>query len=212
MLEFEQATHTDAKITVIWLHGLGASGHDFLPLVPQLQNHGVEANFIFPHAPVRPVTLNGGMKMRAWYDIYTLGNMDNEDVQGMKDIVTEIHQIIDAEDDSSKVVLAGFSQGGAVAIASALSFTKPLAGLIALSTYPSTANSWLPNNLAQERTLPIMLTHGEWDPILPPILGHKTKEFLDTWGYKPSWHTYPMGHELCAQEVIDIKDFLKSIT
>ena len=208
MLEFEEVKHPEAKLTIIWLHGLGASGHDFMPLVPQLHAAGIAANFIFPHAPVQPVTLNGGMQMRSWYDIYALSSMDKEDVAGVQQSVAAVHELIEAQGDSTKVLLAGFSQGGATAIAAALTYSKPLAGLIALSTYPATAESWLGNNLKQAKDLPIMLGHGDWDPVLPPVLGHKAKEYLDRWGYHPKWHTYPMGHELCAEEIVDIKNFL----
>ena len=208
MLEFENITIPNAKITVIWLHGLGASGNDFMPLVPQFHNKNLAANFIFPHAPVQPVTLNGGLEMRAWYDIYAMSSFDKEDLKGVKKSVAAVHELIDQQEDASKVVLAGFSQGGATAIAAALSYHQPLAGLMALSTYPAAAETLVANNLQQPKDLPILVAHGDWDPVLPPILGQKTLEYIQQWGYQPKWHNYPMGHELCAEEVLDIQSFL----
>jgi phospholipase/carboxylesterase len=210
VLDITTSIIDNPALTIIWLHGLGASGQDFMPLVPQLRAHGINANFIFPNAPLQAVSLNQGMQMRAWYDIYTLKHMDNEDIHGMQQSVAAIHELIDNQADPAKVIVAGFSQGGAVAIAAALSYSKPLAGLIAMSTYPSTANSWLPQNLQQPKDLAIMLAHGNWDATLPLPLGQKTQHYMQQWGYNYSWHSYNMGHELCEQEIIDIKDFLLS--
>jgi phospholipase/carboxylesterase len=212
MLDFEAIKIPNAKITIIWLHGLGASGHDFMPLVPQFHSAGLAANFILPHAPVQSVTINGGMKMRAWYDIYAFGSDAKEDIDGLKKSVANVHELIAAEDDPSKVVLAGFSQGGATAIAAALTYDKPLAGLIALSTYAAGAKSWVAHNVAQPASLPIFTAHGEWDEVLPPVLGKISKKFLDSMGFNPKHHIYPMGHELCGEEVADILGFLLRIS
>lgn len=212
MLDFEEIKIPNAKITIIWLHGLGASGHDFMPLVPQLHSAGLAANFILPHAPVRPVTINGGMKMRAWYDIYAFGSNAKEDIDGLKKSVASVHEIIAAQGSASKVVLAGFSQGGATAIAAALTYDKPLAGLIALSTYAAGAESWIAHNIKQPTSLPIFTAHGEWDEVLPPVLGKISKEFLERMNFNPKDYLYPMGHELCAKEVEDILGFLLRIS
>ena len=134
-----------------------------------------------------------------------------EDTDGMQQAVASIHQLIDQQAEDHPVVIAGFSQGGAVAIAAALNYTKPLAGLIALSTYPSTANTWLGDHLNQPKNLAVFLAHGNWDAVLPLILGQKTLTYLTEWGYQPAWHTYPMGHELCDAEVLHIQQFLTNI-
>ena len=200
--------------SIIWLHGLGADGHDFEPIVPQIQlPEAVALRFVFPHAPVRPVTINGGMEMRAWYDILSLDTEGRADAEGvlassvMLDglIAREVERGIDA----SKIVLAGFSQGGAIAIHTALQTAHKIAGLMALSSYIAIPGA--ADNAPAARDLPIFMAHGSHDPVLPMHLGRASADKLIASGYSVEWHEYPMAHAVCPQEIADISDWLAVI-
>lgn len=209
-LEIETAPNPGAA--VIWLHGLGADGRDFEPIVPELglpPSPGVR--FVFPHAPVRPVTLNQGMRMRAWYDIYRLGG-GPEDEEGIRASEARVKQLIAAETAkgiaASRIVLAGFSQGGAVALHTALRHPERLAGVLALSTYLPLAPLLDKESSAANRETPIFMAHGTDDDIIPVHRADDSRRALQKLGYRVEWHGYPMPHSVCAQEIADIAAFL----
>lgn len=205
------APATRAAASVIWLHGLGADGHDFVPIVPELGLPAVR--FVFPHAPVRPVTLNMGMPMRAWYDIKTLTAEGRADEEGIRASVALIGRYVAAERaagiPSERIVLAGFSQGGAVALHAGLRHAEPLAGIMGLSTYlPLQAT--LAGELAEaNRATPILMCHGIYDPVLPVQLGIMARGWLRELGYAVEWHEYPMQHQVCLPEIQVIAAFLR---
>jgi len=206
--------------SVIWLHGLGADGHDFEPIVPELGLDGVlDLRFVFPHAPVRPVTINGGYAMRAWYDILTLDRGGPQDEAGIRDSIAILGALIEREKErgvpSERITVAGFSQGGAIASATALSAPEPLAGLVALSTYLPLAD-WFRQEVfgtdrAQRLDLPIFMAHGTFDPMLPASLGEDSRDFIAAAGYEVEWHDYPMAHSVCAEEIEHIGAWLKRV-
>lgn len=209
-VEIEPATRADAA--VIWLHGLGASGHDFEPIVPELNlPASMAVRFVFPHAPEMPVTINGGWVMPAWYDILAMDLervVDEQQLQASADAVTRlIEREIARGIDSRRIVLAGFSQGGAVAYQAALSFDRPLGGLMALSTYFATHASLQPH--PANRALPIHLFHGSHDPVVQEQMGLLALERLRAMGYQPGYSSYPMEHEVCWQEIGDISGWLQ---
>jgi phospholipase/carboxylesterase len=217
-VEVESAAEPDGS--VIWLHGLGADGHDFEAIVPELGLEGrLNLRFVFPHAPVRPVTINGGMSMRAWFDILTLDRGGPQDEAGIRASGELLLQLLEREHERGipyeKIVLAGFSQGGAIALHTALRFEPRLAGLMALSTYlplQSTFDAEVANSAtAQSRDLPIFMAHGTFDPMLPLALGQHTHEVLTAAGYKSEWHDYSMAHAVCAEEIAHISDWLLKI-
>ncbi|RLA33732.1 MAG: carboxylesterase [Gammaproteobacteria bacterium] len=217
-VEVESAAEPDGS--VIWLHGLGADGHDFEAIVPELGLEGrLNLRFVFPHAPVRPVTINGGMSMRAWYDILTLDRGGPQDEAGIRASGKLLLQLLEREHERGipydKIVLAGFSQGGAIALHTALRFEPRLAGLMALSTYlplQGTFDAEVANSAtAQSRDLPIFMAHGTFDPMLPLALGQHTHEVLTAAGYKSQWHDYPMAHAVCAEEIAHISDWLLNV-
>lgn len=208
-LKIDTAPHPDA--CVIWLHGLGADGHDFAPIVPELHlPAGAAVRFVFPHAPVIPVTINGGMAMPAWYDILAMDidrKVDETQLRRSAAAVIElVEQQIAAGIDSRRIVLAGFSQGGAVAYEAALSVDKPLGGLIAMSTYFATADTIVPSEAS--RALPILVLHGTQDPVVSEQLGLRACRALEQLGHVPEYHRYPMAHAVCAEEIADISRFL----
>jgi phospholipase/carboxylesterase len=214
MLEtLEVETAAKPAAAVIWLHGLGADGHDFEPVVPEIVRRGERAwRFVFPHAPVRPVTINGGMSMRAWYDLMGLDRRAAEDVAGFRDSDVQIRQLIVRENDrgipTSRIVLAGFSQGGAVALYTAPRFPEKLAGVMALSCYLPRESSFNAERAASNDATPIFMAHGQEDTVLPMDLGVQSRDFLKAQGYAVEWHDYPMGHAVCAAEIADIRKFL----
>ncbi len=211
----EIETGSSPSATVIWLHGLGADGHDFEPIVPEL---GLPASlavrFIFPHAPVRPVTLNNGMAMRAWYDILELGGT-REDGEGLRESQASVEALIAVEEArgirADRIVLAGFSQGGAIAFQTGLRHPQRLAGIMALSTYLPLAGTVEAERHKTNRDLPIFMAHGTGDPMIPIGRAEQSRKMLEALGYPLEWHEYAMPHSVCPQEIADISDWLVKI-
>jgi len=207
----EIATGDAPELAIIWLHGLGADGHDFEPIVPEL-NLPFPARFVFPHAPVRPITVNGGMEMRAWYDIVGFGLNVRQDAAGIRDSAAAVTRLIDREIErgvpASRVVLAGFSQGGAIALHTALRETRPLAGIMALSTYLPLGESLPAERSAANASVPIFMAHGTADPLLPLALAEGSRRTLEALGYAVDFHVYPMPHSVCMEEVAAIAVWL----
>ncbi len=206
--------------TVIWLHGLGADGHDFEPIVPELNLAAhADIRFVFPHAPVRPVTINGGVPMRAWYDVISLDKSGPQDEAGIRDSAASLLQLIERERergvDASRIVLAGFSQGGAIAMHTAMRVPQRLAGLMALSTWMPLASTIgeevVDNSESQPRELPVLMVHGTFDPLLPLAAGQHAREIMQDAGFKVQWHEYPMAHAVCAEEISEIRKWLVNI-
>jgi len=193
---------------VIWLHGLGADGHDFEPIVPELRLPK-PVRFVFPHAPVRPVTINQGMRMRAWYDIFQFGG-GPEDEAGIRASQKLVEKLVEAE-KGKKIVLAGFSQGGAIVLQTALRHPERLAGVLALSTYLPLAATLEKERSAANKDLPIFMAHGQLDDIIPIDRAKRSHEVLERLGYPVTWKDYPMPHSVCAPEIEDISRFLSRI-
>ncbi len=216
----EIETGENPKGSVIWLHGLGADGHDFEPIVPELRlPDSLPLRFVFPHAPVRPVTLNGGMSMRAWYDVLSFDRDGLADDAGIRESAAIVSALIDREIDRGidvrRIVVAGFSQGGAIAIHVALRSADRLAGLMALSTYMPIPKHFqaevVDNPDCGDLSLPIFMAHGSFDPVLSMQLGRASADLLIDAGFKVQWHDYPMAHAVCAEEINDIRDWLLSV-
>ena len=213
-LEKNYLADRDVKASVIWLHGLGADGNDFAPIVPQLNlslDFGVR--FIFPHAPAIPVTINSGYVMPAWYDIKQVDvdrHVDNEQLQ---ESASRIHDLIDREIErgiqSTRIIVAGFSQGGAVSFEAALSYEQPLAGIMALSTYFATVGTIKINAIQQ--SIPILICHGEHDPVVSESLGKRSRASLEKLGFDPEYHSYPIEHSVCSQEIEDIGNWISRV-
>ena len=192
--------------TILWLHGLGADGNDFAPLVPQLLRRGWPAlRFVFPHAPVRAITVNAGMRMRAWYDIAGFDLARREDEAGVRQSIAQVEALIAREGERgiapSRIVLAGFSQGGAIALAAGLRREQPLAGLIALSAYLPLAATSIADSTSAARTTPVFMAHGSLDPVVPEALGRNSRDALQALGMDVEWHSYPMAHQVCPPEI-----------
>lgn len=202
----ERQVGQTAELTVVWLHGLGADGHDFVPIVPEL-DLPFGARFVFPHAPVRPVTINGGLRMRAWYDIFGFGPGNPEDEAGIEDSAARVAQLVDAEiargQSPERLVLAGFSQGGAIALHLALHAPQRVGGVLALSTYLPLAN-----RAKRAPGLEILMAHGTADPIIPLSIAEASRDALIERGCTVRWLTYAMPHSVCAEEVRDIGAWL----
>ena len=215
MLEcVEVATTPQPTAAVIWLHGLGADGYDFVPLVKELEAlETPAARYVFPHAPMRAVTINGGYVMRAWYDITDADFVRREDEAGVRESQAQTEALIEREVARgiarNRIVLAGFSQGGAIALHTGLRQTQPLAGLMALSTYLPLATQFTNERSAASQSVPIYMAHGLSDPVVPLARATASHEQLLALGYAVQWHTYPMPHSVCAQEVSDIAAFLR---
>jgi phospholipase/carboxylesterase len=209
-------TGPNPSATILWMHGLGADGHDFEPLVPELLDERSPAlRFVFPHAPVRPVTINNGYQMRAWYDIIGIDRRSAEDFSGIQASADAVSALIQAENargiPSSRIVLAGFSQGGAMALHLATRLPEKLAGVIALSCYLPLAKQFASERSSANLTTPIFMAHGSQDPVVPFSLGDESRRVLEGTGYRVEWHVYPMPHSLCAEEVADLGAFLRRI-
>jgi len=200
------------QAAVLWLHGLGADGHDFEPVVPEL---GLPARlavrFVFPHAPVRPVTINNGMSMRAWYDILQLGG-GAEDEIGIRASQGLIEKLIQSQKiPASRIVLAGFSQGGAIALQTGLRYPERLAGILALSSYLPLARSFEQERAEKNRDVPIFMAHGRHDELIPIARAERSRQLLLDMNYPVTWRDYPMPHSVCAEEIADIAAFLLRI-
>ncbi|MCG8377931.1 MAG: alpha/beta hydrolase [Proteobacteria bacterium] len=207
-------TNNTHKASVIWLHGLGADGHDFEPIVPELElDDSLGIRFIFPNAPIRPVTINGGMAMRAWYDVRSPNLRELEDKEAIIESSNLINRYIQSEIEdgiaANKILLAGFSQGGAISLHTGLRYPEQLAGLIALSAYLP-----LPNMLASEATdnnrdTPVFMAHGLYDPVIPIEQGRASYETLKQEGYLVNWNEYTMQHAVCLEEINAISTYIR---
>ena len=204
LIEIE--TGANPAASVIWLHGLGADGHDFEPVVPALKL-AKPVRFVFPHAPVRPVTINGGMRMRAWYDILQLGP-GAEDEKGIRESQKILEGLIEKE--TRPVFLAGFSQGGAIVLQTALRYPKKLAGVLALSTYLPLSQKLSLERSKENQDVPIFMAHGLYDEIIPMQRAKASRALLEQQGYKVEWREYPMPHSVCPEEIDHISSFLSS--
>lgn len=203
-----------ANASVIWLHGLGADGNDFVPIIPELKlPESLQVRFVFPNAPSIPITINAGHVMPAWYDIIEIDIERKVDNSQLLVSADQIKRLIDREIDrgipSNKIVLAGFSQGGAVSYQTALTYMQPLAGLLCLSTYFATHDIITPN--IANKQLPIQIMHGTRDPMVPAAQGEKAHQLLITMGYKTDYKTYPMEHSVCPDEITDIAQWLVKV-
>ena len=200
---------------VIWLHGLGADGNDFVPVVKELKLPPLGIRFVFPHAPMRPVTINGGFVMRAWYDIAYQELAFKEDERGLRESQKLIEELIMRENTrgipSSRIVLAGFSQGGVLTLQTGLRQSKPLAGLMALSSYVPMSPMIEVERNAASNSVPVFMGHGITDNIVPLALGKMSRDTLTKLGYKVDWHQYTMPHSVCAEELADIRVWLKRV-
>jgi phospholipase/carboxylesterase len=200
---------------VIWLHGLGADGYDFVPVVEELKLPAtLPVRFIFPHARQRPVTINNGYVMRAWYDIKSLGGGNRvEDDAGIResaDVVGKyIEEQIAAGIDANRIVIAGFSQGGAIALHTALRYPRRLAGIMALSTYLPLQNSVAAEASGANRDIPILMCHGTYDQVVPAAMGVASRDVLRKLNYAIDWQTYPMEHSVCMEEISVISSWLQ---
>ena len=212
----ELATGDNPAATVIWMHGLGADGWDFVPIVRELEIEDMALRFIFPHAPVRPVTINNGYEMRAWYDIAQSDIARVPDEAGIRESQRSIEAFIERERGRgvppARIVLAGFSQGGVIALQTGLRYRERIAGIVALSTYLALEDSLEREAAGANRTTPIFMAHGTQDPVIPLQLGEASRQALAARGYEVEWHTYPMPHAVCAEEVEAIGDFLARVT
>lgn len=205
-----------ATASVIWLHGLGADGHDFEAIVPQLQlPASLAVRFVFPHAPHRPITVNRGYVMRAWYDIVAMDLTRGEDARGIASSQSALEALIARERARglapSRVVLAGFSQGGAVALHTALRYTERLAGVLVLSGYLPLAQRLEAEATPANAGLPVFMAHGSSDDVIPLWLAQRSCDILLAAAYELEWHTYAMGHGVCAEEVLAIGSWLRRV-
>jgi phospholipase/carboxylesterase len=210
----EIETAPNPTCSIIWLHGLGADGNDFVPIVPQLGlPPDVGVRFVFPHAPQRPITINGGYVMRAWYDIEGLDGERRADEAGILDSATAIRRLIERENTRGvpceRIVLAGFSQGGAMAYAVGLSYPQRLAGIVALSAYIPAPTTLEASLSAANRSTPVFAAHGIDDDILPVAMGEQARAALEKLGFTIEWHTYPMPHSVCVPEIIALGAWLR---
>ena len=206
----EIETGPNPQAAVIWLHGLGADGHDFEPIVPELELEK-PVRFVFPHAPIRPVTINQGMRMRAWYDILQLGG-GAEDETGLRASQQLTEELIRAQGlPAHRIVLAGFSQGGAIVLLTGLRYPERLAGVMALSTYLPLAGTLAAERSAANTETPIFMAHGRYDDLIPMQRAQASREYLQKAGYAIEWHDYPMPHSVCAPEIADISVFLSRV-
>ncbi len=205
----EVETGAAPRYCVIWLHGLGADGHDFEPIVPELVRRNWPAlRFVFPNAPVRPITVNGGMRMRGWYDIGGVDIAHKQDAPGVRSSIAAIEQLIARENvrgiPAQRIILAGFSQGGAIALAAGLRRQQPLLGLVALSTYLPLHHTFPAEAAPESFAVPIFMGHGRHDPVVPESLGLMSRDWIRALGCPVEWKSYPMPHSVCAEEIRDL--------
>jgi phospholipase/carboxylesterase len=211
----ENETGADPQWSVLWLHGLGADGHDFAPIVPELvRPHWPAIRFVFPHAPVQPITINNGVPMRAWYDIVSMDFRSRADSAGVDASIVELELLIEREVargiPAERILLAGFSQGGAVILSALLRRTRPLAGLIALSTYLPDPAKAAAARVAHAISVPVFMAHGTQDPVIPVAIAEHTAQTLSALGLPVQWHTYTMAHQVCAEELQALGDWLEA--
>lgn len=204
------------KYTVIWLHGLGADGHDFEPIVPELNfQNKIYTHFVFPHAPERNITINNGMYMRAWYDIVEVSIDAKQDIKGIRESAQRVAQLIEKEIEcgipSKNIILAGFSQGGAIALQLGLRYPEPLAGILALSSYLPLAQTLEAERHPANRPTSVFMAHGKFDPVIPIQLAEQSEQILSRLGYKLEWHEYPMEHSVIPDEINDISQWFTNI-
>jgi phospholipase/carboxylesterase len=212
-------TGANPQASVIWMHGLGADGNDFVSVVQELDLSGApDIRFVFPHAPMQPVSINNGYVMRAWYDVKwgdLEGRSKQADEKGVRASQAAIAQLIEREVSlgitTEKIVLAGFSQGGAIALQSGLRYSKTLAGVMALSTYLPLAESFEQEATAENRKTPVFMAHGTQDNVVPYQMGVRSRDLLLQHGYDVKWREYPMQHSLCLEEITDIAAWLTGV-
>jgi len=209
----EIETAPNPRHAVIWLHGLGADGRDFEPIVPELVDASwPPVRFVFPNAPVRPITINGGMAMRAWYDISGLEIAQRQDEAGIRASISLLGELIEHEVargvPSANILIAGFSQGGAIVISGGVRCASRLGGIIALSTYLPMADKTDAEASSANRDVPIFMAHGMLDPTISHALGEMSRDYLAQRGYNIDWHAYPMAHQVCAEEIADLKRWM----
>jgi len=212
----EIETAAAPRFSVVWLHGLGADGRDFEPIVPELVRRDWPATrFVFPHASVRPITINGGVRMRGWYDISGMELEHKQDEPGIRSSLAQVDALLDRERERGvppeRQFLAGFSQGGAIALSRLVRSAQPLAGVIALSTYLPIADKSLAEATEASRRTPVFMGHGSMDPVVGMALGTMSRDWLQRAGYAVQWHSYPMPHSVCADEIGDVADFMQPI-
>jgi phospholipase/carboxylesterase len=212
----EVQTGAAPEAAIVWMHGLGADGHDFEPIVPELELPAVPAvRFVFPHAPVRPVTINGGVPMRAWYDVRDDRGVRREDEAGVRASERAIAALLARERDRGvppgRTVLAGFSQGGAMALHSGLRFPERLAGILALSCFLPLADRLADEASAANRDVPIFLAHGRADPLIPLARAQQARDLLLALGYRVEWREYPIPHAVSPPEIADIARWLRGV-
>jgi len=211
----ENETGADPQWSVLWLHGLGADGHDFAPIVPELvRPHWPAIRFVFPHAPVQPITINNGVPMRAWYDIVSMDFRSRADSAGVDASIVELELLIEREIargiPAERILLAGFSQGGAVILSALMRRTRPLAGLIALSTYLPDPAKAAAARVAGAISVPVFMAHGTQDPVIPVAIAEHTAQTLGALGLPVEWHTYTMAHQVCADELDALGNWLEA--
>ena len=215
----EIETGKNPTASVIWMHGLGADGNDFVPIVNELELDGTPAiRFVFPHAPMRPVTINNGYVMRAWYDV-SFGDLEGQsrlaDERGVRESQAHITALIEREARrgiaAQDIVLAGFSQGGAIALQTGLRHPQKLAGVMALSAYLPLAESLLQEAAPANKTTPVFMAHGTYDPVVPLMMGAGSMTLLTGLGYAVEWRQYPMPHSVCPEEIQDIGAWLRRV-
>jgi len=210
----EMQTTAAPSRAVIWLHGLGADGYDFVPVVKELESLGAPAaRYVFPHAPMIPVTINNGFVMRAWYDIRTADLAHREDEDGIRASQVAVEKLIEREvqrgTPRARIVLAGFSQGAAITLQTGLRQAEPVAGLLALSGYLPLADRLAAERHAASARVPVLMAHGTDDPVVPIGRATRSRDLLGSLGYAVSWHEYPMAHSVCAEEIDVIARFLR---
>jgi phospholipase/carboxylesterase len=215
----ELQTGDSPTASIIWMHGLGADGNDFVPIVNELDLEGARAiRFVFPHAPMQPVSINNGYVMRAWYDV-TYGDLEGKskraDEKGLRASQEAVNLLVEREIErgtpAARIVLAGFSQGGAMALQAGLRYPQRLAGLMVLSSYLPLADQTAQEAAAANAGTPIFMAHGTQDPVVPYAMGAQSQETLQQLGYPVEWHEYPMAHSVCLEEIHDIAAWLRRI-
>jgi phospholipase/carboxylesterase len=213
-IEIETAPNPDAA--VVWMHGLGADGHDFEPIVPELRLPATtRIRFVFPHAPLRPVTINQGHVMRAWYDVRALAGVRREDEAGVRQSARQIEALLARERQRGiaprRIVIAGFSQGGAMALHVGLRYADRLAGILALSCYLPLSNTLPTEASPANRDVPIFWAHGLHDPMIPQAMAEQGRAQLAELGYQIDWHQYPIPHSVSAEEIADVARWLERV-